>query len=83
MLTWLTSAMQRYGMILADAGQIALTAQSDRFTNAKWDDLLGPHDLVGIEVNDFEVVEGGERFEWNGDCVRSPDPPRHLRIVKP
>jgi serine/threonine-protein kinase len=76
-------AMQRYGMILADAGQIALTAQSDRFTSAKWDGLLGPHDLVGIEVSDFEVVEGGERFQWTGDCVRNPDPPRHLRILQP
>ena len=76
-------AMQRYGMILADAGQIALTAESDRFTNANWDGLLGPHDLVGIEVSDFQVVEGGERFEWTGDCVRSPNAPRRLRIVNP
>jgi hypothetical protein len=29
-------AMQRYGMLLADGGQITLTAQSDRLTTAKW-----------------------------------------------
>jgi serine/threonine-protein kinase len=75
-------AMQRYGMILADAGQIALTAQSDRFTTAKWDGLLGPHDLVGIGVTDFEVVDGGDRFEWTGDCVRAPGAPENLRVVK-
>jgi serine/threonine-protein kinase len=74
--------MQRYGMILADAGQIALTAQSDRFTTAKWNSLLGPHDLVGIEVTDFEVVNGGERFSWTGDCVRAPEAPENLRVVK-
>jgi hypothetical protein len=75
-------AMQRYGMILADAGQIALTAQSDRFTSAKWNDLLGPQDLMEIDVTDFEVVDGGERFTWTGDCVRAPEPPRDLRILR-
>src|SRR5262245_39770321 len=29
-------AMQKYGMILADGGNIALTAADDRFTTAKW-----------------------------------------------
>src|SRR5262249_34714970 len=33
-------AMQKYGMLLADGGNIALTAQSDRFTRAKWSGLL-------------------------------------------
>ena len=34
-------AMQKYGMYHADGGNIALTAQSDRHTTAKWDGLLG------------------------------------------
>lgn len=76
-------AMQRYGMFLADAGQIALTAQSDRFTTASWDGLLGPHDLDLIRVTDFEMVEGGPRLSWTGDCVRAPDPPRGLRVSIP
>lgn len=63
-------ALQRHGMLLADAGNIALTAQSDRFTVAKWDGLLGPHDLTQIQVTDFEMVEGGERITFTGDCVR-------------
>ena len=33
-------AMQKYGMFLADGGNIALTAQSDRFTTAKWSGLI-------------------------------------------
>ena len=35
-------AMQKYGMYHADGGNIALTAQSDRHTTAKWAGLLGP-----------------------------------------
>jgi serine/threonine-protein kinase len=65
-------ALQRYGMFLADGGQVALTAQSDRFTVAKWEDYLGPRDLDRIRVSDFEVVEGGERIPYTGDCVRAP-----------
>jgi serine/threonine-protein kinase len=65
-------ALQRYGMFLADGGNIALTAQSDRFTVAKWDNLLGPHDLAAIQVTDFEMVEGGERILYTGDCRRTP-----------
>ncbi len=62
--------LQRYGMFLADAGNVALTAQGDRFTTAKWDGLLGSRDLDSIQITDFEMVEGGERFAYTGDCVR-------------
>lgn len=64
-------ALQTYGMILADGGTIALTAQSDRLTTAKWDDwFTGTRDLEDLAVADFEVVEAGERIAWTGDCVR-------------
>ncbi len=65
-------ALQKYGMILADGGNIALTAQSDRFTQAKWDGLLGPLDLRAIQPSDFELVNAGPRLTWSGDCVRTP-----------
>lgn len=65
-------AMQTYGMLLADGGQIALTAQSDRFTTAKWDGLLGPLDLSALEPRDFEMVDGGARIPLTLDCVRNP-----------
>ena len=42
-------AMQKYGMYHADGGNIALTAQSDRHTTAKWDGLLDPHDLAALQ----------------------------------
>ncbi len=65
-------ALQRYGMFLADGGQVALTAQSDRFTAAKWPELLGSRDLQTILVSDFQMVDGGARIAYTGDCVRVP-----------
>jgi serine/threonine-protein kinase len=65
-------AMQRYGMLLADGGNVALTAQSDRFTRAKWSGLLGPRDLDSLRPSDFEMVEGGQRIPLTLDCVRNP-----------
>jgi hypothetical protein len=64
-------AMQKYGILLADGGTIALTAQSDRFTTAKWSDLLGPLDLRALQVTDFQMVAAGDRFDYTGDCVRT------------
>jgi serine/threonine-protein kinase len=65
-------AMQRYGMLLADGGNVALTARSDRFTRTKWAGLLGPRDLDSIQPSDFEMVDGGERITLTLDCVRNP-----------
>ena len=64
-------AMQKYGILLADGGTIALTAQSDRFTTAKWSGLLGALDLSALKVADFQMVAGGARYNFTGDCVRS------------
>ncbi len=66
-------ALQSYGMFLADGGNVALTAQSDRFTTARWSGLLGPHDLQAIQVSDFQMVDGGARIPYTGDCVRIQD----------
>jgi serine/threonine-protein kinase len=64
-------AMQTYGMFLADGGNVALTARSDRFTAAKWAGLLGPRDLDRLRPADFEMVEGGARIPLTLDCVRN------------
>jgi len=66
-------ALQRYGMFLADGGNVALTAQSDRFTTAKWQGLLGSRDLQAIQVSDFQMVDSGARIPYTGDCVRVQD----------
>jgi serine/threonine-protein kinase len=67
-------AMQKYGMILADGGNIALTAADDRFTTAKWSDVLpsGPTGLAAIHVTDFEMIVAGSRIPLTYDCVRNP-----------
>lgn len=65
-------AMQTYGMLLADGGNVALTAQSDRFTTAKWANLMGPRDLAALRPSDFEMVDAGTRIPLTLDCVRNP-----------
>ena len=65
-------ALQRYGMYHADGGQIALTAQSDRRTQAKWEGLLGPRDLAALRVEDFEVIHHSAPIPVTYDCRRQP-----------
>ncbi|MET0283360.1 MAG: hypothetical protein ABW352_02780, partial [Polyangiales bacterium] len=64
-------ALQQYGMLLADGGNIALTGQSDRFTTAKWEGLLGPRDLNMLQPSDFEIVQTGEPVVSTNDCARA------------
>jgi hypothetical protein len=62
-------ALQKYGMYLADGGNIALTAQSDADTQAKYADLdFGSRELQSIKVTDFEVLELGKQFRITNDC---------------
>jgi serine/threonine-protein kinase len=63
-------AMQKYGMLLSDGGNVALTATSDRFTTHKWSGLLSANDLAALKVTDFVMVDGGARVPFNNDCVR-------------
>jgi serine/threonine-protein kinase len=68
-------AMQKYGMFLANAGDLALTAAADRFTTAKWTDAnvkLGAQDLATLQVTDFEVVDLGPIITTGNNCVRNP-----------
>ncbi|MEO8703651.1 MAG: hypothetical protein ABI867_26615 [Kofleriaceae bacterium] len=64
-------AMQTYGMYHADGGNIALTAQSDRHTTAKWSGLLGSKDLAALKIEDFEVVDHGAATPLTYDCIRN------------
>jgi serine/threonine-protein kinase len=74
-------ALHDYGMFLSDGGTIALTAEDDGDTVAKWDNTtsnrwmgtgLGVLDLASMLVTDFEMVDGGTRVPWNGNCTRTP-----------
>ncbi|HWT15112.1 MAG TPA: hypothetical protein VN581_04965 [Patescibacteria group bacterium] len=74
----LLRTMQRYGIVLADGGNIALTGESDRFTTAKWSDpdiALGTRvfdQTVGaadVELADFEILDTGAAIVETYDCV--------------
>jgi serine/threonine-protein kinase len=65
-------AMQKYGMFLADGGNIALTAQNDADTKSKYADMdFDSHDLADLKVTDFEVVDLGTPIRLTDDCVRN------------
>ena len=65
-------AMQKYGMFLSDGGNIALTAQNDADTKAKYADMdFGPRDLADLKVTDFEIVDLGAPIRLTDDCVRN------------
>ena len=64
-------AMQKYGMYHADGGNIALTAMTDRYSTAKWDDLLAPQALAALKVEDFEVIDEGGMINLTYDCSRN------------
>lgn len=65
-------ALQRYGMILADGGNIALTARDDRFTVKKWAEVgFDSHALFAIGPADFEVVATSAPVALTYDCVRN------------
>ncbi len=66
-------AMQRYGMLLADGGNIALTGASDAYTTRSWAEVgVDSRSLFGIAVTDMEVVDLGPTIPLTYDCVRNP-----------
>jgi serine/threonine-protein kinase len=63
-------AMQKYGMFLSDGGGVALTAQSDADTKAKYSDMdFGTHDLKDLKVTDFEVLPLGTPIRLTDECT--------------
>jgi serine/threonine-protein kinase len=75
------NTFKRYGIVLADGGNIALTAESDLYTTTKWSDLgIGSRlfDLTpnaqDVTINDFEVIDTGPRIGETWECVRSVIP---------
>jgi hypothetical protein len=66
-------AMKKYGMILSDGGNIALTFADDRLSAAKWDNLLIANNTFNsIRVTDFDVVDLGSEIENTFNCVPAP-----------
>jgi serine/threonine-protein kinase len=75
------NTFKRYGIVLADGGTVALTAESDLFTTTTWADL-GIDSRVfdqtpgatDVTISDFEVVDTGPRIAETYDCVRTAPP---------
>jgi hypothetical protein len=66
-------AMKKYGMILSDGGEIAVTFADDKYSTAKWADLgVESHTFASLKVADFEVVELGDEIARTNDCKRNP-----------
>jgi hypothetical protein len=75
----LLRTMQRYGIVLADGGNIALTAEGDLYNTHKWAelgidsrafDLAVPSAVV--RVQDFSVLDTGPRVIETYNCQRNP-----------
>ncbi|MEZ5583474.1 MAG: VCBS repeat-containing protein [Candidatus Competibacteraceae bacterium] len=72
------NTFKRYGIVLADGGNVALTAESDRYTATQWADLgidsrlfdLTPG-ATDLAISDFEVIDTGPRIAETYECVRS------------
>jgi len=69
----IAKALQKYGMILSDGGNVALTATSDRFTEHTWAEVgVDAQSLAELLVGDFEVVGLEQTIPYTADCVRTP-----------
>ena len=73
--------MQRYGIVLSDGGNIALTAEDDLYTTRKWSELnigsrVFDQSVPGtpVRVQDFSVLDTGDRIIETYDCVRNVEP---------
>jgi serine/threonine-protein kinase len=69
-------------MVLADGGNIALTAESDYYTTTKWADLgIDANEFYRggrkVEVSDFDVLDTGPRIAETYNCTM-PIPPAGL-----
>lgn len=75
------NTLKRYGMVLADGGNIALTAESDLYTTTTWDELginSRVFDLTAgaaqVLSTDFEVLDTGPRIGETYECERTTIP---------
>jgi serine/threonine-protein kinase len=78
----IAKALKKYGMILSDGGEIALSAKSDQYSMTKWSGLLDVTDLSALKVTDFDMVAASYGTDMESstvrhdfatyDCVRNP-----------
>ncbi len=70
----IAQALKRYGMFLADGGNVTFTAATDALTAHTWSAVgVDSGSLKGLSWSDFEVVELGPRIDYGtGSCSRTP-----------
>ena len=75
------NTFKRYGIVLADGGTVALTAESDLYTTTTWAELgidSRVFDLTAgaaaVLVTDFEVIDTGPRIGETYECERTTIP---------
>lgn len=76
----LLNTFERFGIVLADGGTVALTAESDLYTTTSWSSLdvdsrifdLTPG-ATDVTADWFEVIDTGPRIAETYDCVRAPE----------
>lgn len=73
--------LKKYGMVLADGGNIALTAEDDVYTTHTWPELGITSRIFfdqsagqDVTVSDFQVIDTGPRIAETFDCVRFQEP---------
>jgi hypothetical protein len=72
----LLRTLKKYGMFLADGGNVPLTAEVDTYTTHKWNDAaisIDSHSLFGIQASEFEVVVADTPIPLTYNCVRNPE----------
>jgi hypothetical protein len=72
------NSFKRYGIVLADGGNITLTAESDLYTDTKWADLDinsrvfdQTPGALDVDITHFEVIDTGPRIAETWECVRA------------
>ena len=66
-------ALQKYGMLMADGGNIALTAQSDVLSTVKWTDVgFDSNSLSALKATDFDVIDDTPTVDVTYNCQRKP-----------
>lgn len=77
----LLNTFERYGIVLADGGSVALTAESDLYTETTWAELgIGSRlfdqtpGATDLAIGHFEVLDTGARIAETYECERAPDP---------
>lgn len=77
-------ALQRYGAILVDGGNLPFTFMDDHFSTHKWDEFddFGPHMFNGVMgIGDFEIVNNETPINSTHDCEMGIDYSDKLELL--